>query len=301
MKQLRFTLFVLGVLMLSIIAFYTFNILFSLVSNYEALDIISLSGIPMYLMFINIMIIVISGYRYFMKKEPDLYYVRYYSVVVGVIALIGLGMSIFVGTAVYGSFVKDYVFKCYPLISLIVFTLMLGGSIALFVMLTRKFKAEGIEKTYKGTFVYGLREAGLSILVVYALVKLGAFTLMPIYWSSYDGVYVIPFLIQLLVPTLIVVTYIIHEDFLRNRKVTFILSCIAFGYTLFSLIYMILMTRGNYPLTINPLSTVQQLERLVTFPVSSILLYGVCLLIPLLNGLNNGILLIKEKKASKTK
>lgn len=301
MKQLRFALFVIGVIMLSIITFYTFNLLFSLVSNYEALDIISLSGIPMYLMFICIMIALISAYRYFMKKEPDIYYARYYSIVVGAIATVGLAMSIVVGTVVYGSFVKDYVFKCYPLISLIVFVLMIAGSIVLAVSLTKKIKAENIQKTYKGTFAYGMREAGISILVVYALERLGAFMLIPIYWSSYDSVYTLPYLFQLLVPTLIVVTYIIHEDFLRNRKVTFILSCIALGFSLFTLIYMIAMSRGNYPLTLNSLSAIQQFERLVKFPISAIMLYGVSLIIPFLNALNNGILMIKEKKAQQSK
>lgn len=297
MKQLRFALFVIGILMLSVITFYTFNLLFSLVSNYEALDIYSLSGIPMYLIFINLMITLVAGYRYFMKKEPDLYYVRYYAIVVGAISVVGVAMSIFAGTAIYGSFVKDYVFKCYPLISLIIFCLMIAGSIYLSVMITKKVKNENIVKTYKGTFAYGLREAGLSILIVFALERLGAFMLIPIYWSEYDSIYSLPYLFQLLIPSMIVITYILHEDFYRNRKLTFILSCTAFGFSLATMIYMICMSKGNYPLTLNSLSAIQQLERLVKFPVDAIMLYGVSLLIPFLNALNNGLMMLKEKKS----
>lgn len=123
--------------------------------------------------------------------------------------------------------------------------------------------------------------------------------LIPFYWSSYDSVYVLPYLFQLLVPTLIIATYIIHEDFLRNRKVTFILSSIAFLFSLATLIYMVVISKDNYPLILNPLSPVQQFERLVKFPIDAILMYGVCLIIPFLNALNNGIMMLKEKKAKK--
>lgn len=302
MKQLRFALLVIGILILSVIAFYTFNLIFIVVANHAALDIVILAGIPMILLFINLMIGLVAAYRFLMKKgiyKPDLYYVRYYAYVIGAISLVGLGMSIFTGTAIYGSFVKDYVFKCYPLIMLISFVLMLTGCVYLIVSITKKIKTEKIEKTYKGTFVFGLREAGISILAMYALERLGAFVLIPFYWSSYDSVYSLPYLIQLLVPTLVVVTYILHEDFFRNRKLTFILSSSLLAYSLFSLIYMVAMSKGNYPLTINSLSPIQQFERLVCYPISAIILYGVSLLIPFLNALNNGILYFKEKKANK--
>lgn len=302
MKQLRFALLVIGILIFSVIAFYTFNLIFIVVANHAALDIVILAGIPMILLFINLMIGLVAAYRFLMKKgvyKPDLYYVRYYAYVIGAISLVGLGMSIFTGTAIYGSFVKDYVFKCYPLIMLISFVLMLTGCVYLIVSITKKIKAENIEKTYKGTFVFGLREAGISILAMYALERLGAFVLIPFYWSSYDSVYSLPYLIQLLVPTFVVVTYILHEDFFRNRKLTFILSSSLLAYSLFSLIYMVAMSKGNYPLTINSLSPIQQFERLVCYPISAIILYGVSLLIPFLNALNNGILYFKEKKANK--
>lgn len=299
MKQAKIALLTLGLLMLSFIAFYSINCLFMVVSNYEALDIVSLAGIPMLLIFINLVIAFVVGYRYFMKKEPDIYYVRYYAIVLSVMSVIGLGMSAFVGACIYHTFVGDYIFKCYPLISIIVFSLMIIGCVYLIVIITNKVKAENIEKTYKGTFAYGLREAGLSILFVYALNRLGAFMLIPYYWSSYDSAYVLPYLFQLLVPTLILATYIIHEDFLRNRKVTFILSTIAFTFSLATLIYMICISRDNYPLILNPLSAIQQFERLVKFPVDAIMMYGISLIIPFLNALNNGILLVKEKKANK--
>ncbi len=282
--------------MLSIITFYSFNLIFTVVANHQALDLVSLSGLPMIIFMISLITILIAGWRYYKRKETDIYYVRYYSVVVGVMSLVGLGMSIFTGAGIYHNFLGPYVFNCYPLIMTIVNGLLLAGSITMFVSITVVIKKENINKTYQGTFVYGLREAGLSILLTYALERLGAFILIPIYYSSYDSAYVIPYLIQLIIPAFIFITYLSHEFFGANRKRTFILSCIAFGYSLFSLIYMIVISKRNYPLTINPLSAIQQFERLVTYPISAIILYTISLALPFLNALNNGIMMSKEKK-----
>ncbi len=285
--------------MLSVITFYAFNLIFTVVANHQALDIVSLSGLPLILFMIILIIILVAGWRYFKREETDLYFARYYGIVVGALSLVGLGLSIFTGAGIYHSFTGPYVFNAYPLIMIIVYSLLIAGSVCLTVYITRVIKEEKIEKTYKGTFLYGLREAGLSILLVYALERLGAFVLIPIYYSSYDGAVTIPYLIQLIIPAFILFTYIIHEYFGGNRKRTFILSCIAFGYSLFSLIYMIAMSKGNYPLTINSLTAIQQFERLVCYPISAIILYVISIILPFLNGLNNGILLLKEKKAKK--
>ena len=299
MKAAKLVLGILGILMVSIITFYAFNLIFTVVANHQALDIVSLSGLPMILLMIIIIIIIVAGWRYFKREETDIYFARYYGIVVGALSLVGLGLSIFTGVGIYHSFTGPYVFNAYPLIMTIVYSLLVLGSIGLVVHITKVIKEEKIEKTYKGTFLYGLREAGLSIIFMYALERLGAFVLIPIYYSSYDSAVVIPYLIQLIIPTFVMFTYVNHEYFGGNRKHTFIFSCIAFGYSLFSLLYMIFMSKGNYPLTINPLSAIQQFERLVCYPISAIILYVVSLVLPLLNGLNNGILLLKEKKAKK--
>ena len=56
MKQLKMILFIILILMMSVITFYTFNLVFTVVANHQALDLVSLSGIPMLLFFINLMV-----------------------------------------------------------------------------------------------------------------------------------------------------------------------------------------------------------------------------------------------------
>jgi len=301
MKPMKLILFILGIFMLSIITFYSFNLIFTVVANHKALDLVSLSGLPLILFMIILIIILVAGWRFFKRKETDLYYARYYAIVVGAMSVVGLGLSIFTGAVIYKTFTGPYVFNNYPLIMTIVYSALILACGGLIYFITSTIKAGKISKTYKGTFVYGLREAGLSILLMYALERLGAFVLLPIYYSSYDSAVVIPYLIQLIIPAFIMFTYVTHEFFGANRKRTFILSCVAFGYSVFSLIYMIAISKGNYPLTINSLSVVQQFERLVTYPISAIILYMISLSLPFLNALNNGIMMHKEKKAKEQK
>lgn len=296
MTLLRRLLLILGVVMISIITFHSFNLIFTVVANHSALDLVTLSGLPLIIFTICLVIGLMVAYRFFLKKHADWHYLRYYSIVIGAMSVVGLGLSIFTGVGIYKSFIKDFVFKCYPLIMTIVFTLMISGSVLLAVFISKKIKAENIEKTHKGSLLYGLREAGLGIVITYALNRFGAFCLFPVYFSSYDTVYVLPYIFQLLVPGFLVVIFLLHEDFLKNRKITFILSCIAFGYSLFSMIYMILMSKGNYPLTINGLTMIQQFERLVCYPISAIIMYALSLIAPLTLGIINGVKLLKEKK-----
>lgn len=297
MKQLKFALFVLITLMLSVIAFYTFNLVFSFVSNYQAISVTSLTMLPMLFIFGNLTTAYIAIYRWKVRKISDPYFFRFYGIFCSVLSILGIVASILNGTIVYHSFVKDFVFTAYPLFTLLISLLMLAISLYILIVFERKILTEKIHKTYKMNIWLAIRSLGLGLLTVFALERLGAFMLIPVYWSSYDSVYTLPYLFQLLIPALILITYVIHEDFLHNRKVTLILSSIAFGYSIFSLVYLIVVGRGSYPLLINGLSAVQQFERLVVFPLDLILMYGICFLISFLNGLNNAIMLIKDKKS----
>lgn len=296
MKALKIAAFTVFTLMLSVITFYAFSLIFTVVANHQALDLVSLSGIPMVMVMCALIGVLVGAYRYVVRKEQSCHSLRKYGIIVASFSLVGLVFSILCGTVIYGSFVKDYVFKCYPLIMTIVHSAMLVGAGYLIVVSSINIVQEKEEKQ-KVPFLYHLRNFGIGVLLLFALNRLGAFVLLPFYWSDYDGVYVLPYLFQLLMPSVILITYIVHEDFLRNRKVTMALSYSVIGYSLFSMIYMILMSKGHYPLTINGLTAIQLFERLVTYPIDAYLLYGVSFLLAGLNAINNTVMLVKEKKA----
>lgn len=301
MKGLKMTLFIILGLMISVVTFFGFNLLFSAVSNYASVSKVLLSLFPMFCFMLNLIVLTVAAYYFFIKKRKDLYFVRQYGLTVSIIALVGVLTSILTGTLVYGSFFKDYIFNAYPFIMLLVNLGFAGVAGYYAVDAIIKIKKTHPEVVFKGGFLYGLRVAGLSLLLTYAYERLGAFVLLPTLWSEVDSCYVIPYYIQLLIPTFIIVTYVIHEDFLANRKLTLILSSVAFGYSLFTLIYMILMSHNNHLMIINPLSPIQQLERLTTMPVDAIFMFAITLILPFLNGLNNTIMIHKEKKNKENK
>ena len=295
MKTQKKILLAFLILMLSIITFYSFNLVTSLVSNYQSLSRTTISWIPMFTFMLICIIFLFITFNFVVYKRRDSYFVRKYSLLVGIISLIGMVFSILCGTYVYHTFFGDYVFLAYPFIMLVVNGIFFFTSCAYFYIAMDDIKRNRTVNNFKTPKLYWLREVILFLILTFSLEKLGAFLLLPMYFSSVDGIYVLPYYIELLIPALIFATFMIHEHWLHNRKVTIILSSIAFGYSIASLIYMIVISKRTSPLTITPLSPIQQLERLTVIPVDFILLYGFSLLISGLNLGNNLIMTFKEK------
>ena len=299
MKLLKRTIIALVILLISVIVFFTWNLIFSFVSNYQSLSSVSFSSIPMVMFMCEIIITLFAFFNKYELKRNDAYFYRKYSITIGVFALIGLGFSIFAGTYIYHTFIGDYVFFAYPLVMTLVHTFVLAACVYMAAFSIRIIVKEKPERTWKNYRFYWVREVLIGQMMIFALEKLGAFVLLPTFWSSYDSVYVIPFYIQLLMPAFVFMIYMIHEHILHNRKITMILCLVALGYTAFSFTYMVVLSHNHYPLTINPLSPILQLERLVTKPYGFIILYGFSFIVPMLTIFNMLFMERKAKKAQK--
>ena len=299
MKLLKNVLATLLVLMVAVITFYAWNLIFSVVSNYQSMSLVALSGLPLILFMCVIYVLLFATFDYIVLKRHDPYLFRKFSIIVGCFSIAGIVCSIIDGTLIYGTFVGDYVFLAYPLFMLIMFVILLGISSYFGFVSIGQIIQEKLEKPAKISKIYWLRELLVAFMLMFALERLGAFVLLPTYFSSYDGVYVIPLYIQLLVPTLCFVSYMVDRHWLHNKKVNIILSSIALGYTIMSLTYMLIIANAFkelYPLIVNPLSPIMQLERLVTKPYGFIILYGFSLIYPLSILCINIVKTIKEKK-----
>lgn len=286
-------------LMVAVITFFTWNLIFSLVSNYESLSMTSISSLPMVFFMIILYVLIFAVFDYEVLKRKDAYFFRKFSIIVASFALLGIVSSILDGTIVYHTFVGDYVFFAMPLFMLIVHALICGIAVYGAVLSCKAIHDNKPEKTWERPKLYWIREVLIALLLMFALEKLGAFLLLPVFWSSYDSVYVLPFYIQLLIPAFIVVMYFVDRYWLHNKKLNIILSASALCYSLFSLIYMLLVSKGTWPLVINPLSPILQLERLITKPIGAIVLYAVSLIYPCVILVLNVVKLLKEKKEAK--
>lgn len=298
MKVLRNILAILVVLMISIITFFSFNLLFSFVSNYASLSKTSFAFIPMMMFMCEIYVALFAIFNYVDLKRKDAYFWRKYSIMMGCFALVGFVFSIVVGTVSYGTFIGDYVFTAYPLIMLIVHTLLLAFSCYIAFISIRIIVKEKPEKVWKNKHVYRLKEFFIAQLLVFGMEKLGAFVLLPLFWSSYDSIYVLPFIIQLLMPIALFVTYMIDFHWKHSMKLNVILYGSILGYSLFSLIYMLIASHNNYPTFVNPLSPILQLERLITSPLGFVIMYLVCVFTSFVFLMGSASKIIVDKKKS---
>lgn len=301
MKVLKYILAVVLVLMISVITFFTWNLIFSFVSNYAALSRTSLSPIPMIMFMIEIYVCLFALYDYIVLKRRDAYFWRKYSLIIAGFALVGFIFAIVCGTFVYHSFVGDYVCFAYPLIMLIVHGLFLGFACYTFVFAFKSIAKDKPVKSWSNSKTYWIREVLIAFLLMFGLEKLGAIVLLPTLWSGYDSVYVIPFYIQLLMPLALFIAYMIDRTWKHSRKLNVILYGSILCYSLFSLIYMLAISKGNYPNVVNPLSPIMQLERLVTKPYGFIILYAVSLIMSTACLTCNVILLVTSKKKASPK
>ena len=222
MKLLKNCLATLLVLMIAVITFFTWNLIISFVSNYQALSPTSLSSIPMVIFMIEIFVILYALFDYICVGRRDAFLFRKYSLIVGCFAIVGIAFSIVNGTYVYHTFVGDYVFSAYPLFMLIIHTLFLGICVYVAVIAFKQILQEKPEKTWKNPRFYGLRRVLIAFMLMFALEKLGGLLLLPLYWSPYDSGYVVPMFIQFLVPTFLVCWCLVDRQFKHDKKLNII-------------------------------------------------------------------------------
>ena len=296
MKALKNILAIVLVLMVAVITFFTFNLVFSTVSNYQAISPTSLAFIPMFMFMCEIYVAFFAVFNYIVLKRHDIYYWRKYSLLMLIFSIFGFAFSIVCGTYVYHTFVGEYVFVAYPLFMLIVHTALLGSSCYVFVKSFIKIIKEKPEREWKNKNTYWVKELAIANLLIFGLEKLGAIVLLPLLWSSYDSSYVIPFYIQLLIPITLFVIYMIDQHWKHDKKLNIILYGSVLLYSVMSLTYMLIIAHNSYPLVVNSLSPIMQLERLITKPLGFIVLYLVSITMSYVLFTYNLIMFLKDKK-----
>ena len=191
MKLLKNLLGTVLVLMIAVITFFTWNLIASLVSNYQSLSMTSISSLPMVILMCEIYVLLYATYDHVVLKRKDAYFYKKYSIILACFAIAGIVTSVLDGTIVYHSFVGDYILAGFPLFMLIIHAVLLGISVYLLIPSIIEIYKEKPEKTWKNPRFYGVRRVLVAFMLMFALEKLGGLVLLPIYWSSYDSGYVV--------------------------------------------------------------------------------------------------------------
>lgn len=301
MKKVTYILGIILILLTAIIVNYSAYPLWVNVSNYENLlppggSIVGiktlLSGFPLYML---IAVLVTTGF-YFYKdlvlKQNDAFARKHYSLLGMIFASIGLVSAFVTGAWVYDwHFVGPYMFKAYPLFMMIIHAILLGLAIYCFIPAVKEIHEEELKKEKRSSALHVLLTIGEVALTLFALGRLGAFLTQPVYWSKYDSIYVLPYIIQLLAPAAILVSYLLARDFLKGKKFGLIATISIIGCSILSMVYMIVLVKvceagahdANSTMYINPLSQIQNPGRLLTGPINETIMYVVSIGIPAVN------------------
>lgn len=261
-------LLVIGILG-SFIAFYSFNMLFSDLSNmfYGTHDAYIITSIPLFMITLDIILSFLFVIRLYRRPEYKKAMIKLYSIYMAINGAIGTVTSIMTGRVLYHSFLAPYPFPLYSLLMLIVNILLMVLGLVIRIILVEKVD-EDLEKR-KMTIGYMLFSAALFIVIMFAFDKFGAILWSPVYTSFRSLDITIWFYIWILIPPAIIIYYILDnfKVFSRKGKVIFSITVTALNIILGVVVYLI---SSNNPLLISSVSPIVPLERLATMPVNFI-------------------------------
>lgn len=285
MKKLTYVLTAVLFLLSAVITFYSLNLFYSVVSNYEAITKVIFVGFPMYMLVADIIAVMFFVYRSQILKKNSEHMRKLYLLLVLIFSTIGLVFSIITGTYVYGSFTKSYVFIGYPLVMLIVHALLVIASGYLFAKTVKKINAEQITKNEHSTAKHVFFTIGMSLFLLFALDRLGALLLLPLLASPRNGHLAIPYYIQLAVPTIALVCALVYKNCdIKNKEAFKFISLLSIVvFSAFSMIFTIMMSKIYANDFVNTISNIQHIERLVKYPVVFGATYIIGLLLPLIS------------------
>jgi len=305
MKKLSpkfYVIFSLYIVVLAITTFFITNILFSVVSNYEAITNVILAGGPLLFFGLILECVAIYFYRNIVKHIHDDLSKKQISLMVAIFGTCGMITSICCGTFVYHSFFASYIFTAYPLIMLIANAVFTAVSVQNFVFYTRKMKQTKEVIIRKTTFKEVIRTIGVIFLLIYSLDRLGAFFLTPVFYSRNNGYMALPYYLQLSVPFALVASFLIYRDILKGKardKFGTISTIVILIVSILTTAYTGIMSRYTYPYFVQTVSSIQHFERLITFPIDYVVMVIITCVLQVLNLLDHFVKYIKSTRVAK--
>lgn len=273
-----------------------------IIVNYEILTKTALAPITMVMFNITIITLLFYMYRYNVKGNTSEHSKRFYGLLTIIFSTLGIGFAIYTGLGIYQTFIGENVFAGYPLVLLIVNTLMLAIGLTLFVNADMNIRKLGLQKpVYEHKAYHRWSTVGFGFWVFYAFNRFGALLLMPILISRTHWYLSFPYYILMEIPAAMLVFFLIYRDFADPKwktKFGIIANSIFFGLALVSGIVCLICVNYANVEYIQSISNVLLLERLVKFPVDTIINVVASLILPLITLI---VLIDRKIRAKKEK
>ncbi len=263
----------------SLITFNAGNLFFSDISNYASGSRLTIIATFPHFMFM-FMIITLGFFFVRYRRLEDkyrLHFKKYYFLLFMIFSAIGVVTSILSGTIVYGSFLAPYPFNGAVLICFIIHLLILAFSVIAYTKNNKKVDYVIEKMPYKKSYIW------LSIaFVLFAFVafyRLGASISAIIYTDYRYFAYTFLFYFSCIIPMVLLLYISISKIHEFNNLTNILFYSITLLVGLICAIYVISEGTTN-PLLISLISPAMPLERLATLPMESVVLYGLCILVP---------------------
>lgn len=277
------TLFVLTFI-LSAAAFFAMNCFITTIFNYESKFNypIIFATLPHLILIIEITSFIVGFVRMIKYDRKYLaHHGKIYSIQFIVYSSLAIIFTILAGLISYrGNFLIDNPFPG-VLIVLLVFNIIVLGLAIYFLTLSSKGFKNGGEVRHS-SHMHRFWTVLLVLFVTFAFNRFGAFWASFIYMDYNQFGLLFPFFISLNIPMVILVFFLLEYLGVgfKTKLSKNIDLCICFVLGITSAIYSIYQCRTN-PLFISLSSAAMPLERIATLPIDQVLLFGVCIILPI--------------------
>ncbi len=277
--------FAIYLLVASFLNFYGTNCIFCNVVNYEnTLNFpFIFATLPWLFLAIELVTFLIFLVRLLrMDISFRSHHIKVYCIQFFVYSALGIIFSI-VGMIIHKNILFDNPFPGVLLVLIITHLLISGAAVFTFFHLKHNPLCEKDERfTYPKSYIF--KTAALSIFTYFALNRFGAFLQSFFYMEYAHFFFTILFYLSLISPLLMLIAFINPSLEIKSKdnyfKQEVIVWCSFLAYNLLTGLYVIITGLTN-PLLISLVSAAMPLERLITFPIDAIMLYGLNILFPI--------------------
>lgn len=279
-KKQALLLITLILILGSIVTFYGGNLLCSDLSNmfYGVHDIYIISSFPMALTILYFVLGFLFTIRYYRYPQYKKRMINLYTILFGIVALIGIVFTILTVTIIYKNLFAPYPFFGYSVIMLLVHLAIFIFSIYVNILIRKKLEDDSERRKFKVSYI--VTTIVLFVLSILAFYRFGSVIYMPLYAQGRTFYMTVWFYIWACMPMAILVHNVLYFlDIYKNNKQALKYTAIV-SILQISLGIVVVRLMKNYPIFISAISPALPLERLATSPIDTYIgLYGVTVLV----------------------
>lgn len=264
----------------SIITFISANMLFSDISNYASFSYKTIFATFPHFMFV--LVIILLGFFFIRYPRLDEKYrvnfKRKYFLLFLVFSAIGFVSSLLTGFVSYNNFLVSSPYKGAIIVCLIFHLLILLFSIYAFYK-NKKDSSKVEEKMPYNSF-YVFKTIVFAVFAFISFFRMGCFLTSFIYMEYSKFALTFLFYLSNIIPMVLLIFICLCKLYKIQYLTKIMFYSITLLLSLTCMIYVVSEGTSN-PLLISIISPAMPLERLITFPIEAIILYGLINLLPI--------------------